>query len=91
MPGAGDLRLLPLVPRYEAVVGRGLLIVDTLASRWGVEQVAAGGKAVWFELDRPDDDHITQHRRHPAPGTRIPAALLLKSRRHERSGGGDRP
>lgn len=30
--------------------GRGLLIVDALASRWGVEELPPG-KRVWFELD----------------------------------------
>ncbi len=36
-------------PPAEAVTGRGLLIVDALATRWGVEP-AADGKTVWFEL-----------------------------------------
>ena len=30
--------------------GRGLLILDDLAQRWGVD-VSAAGKTVWFELD----------------------------------------
>lgn len=31
--------------------GRGLLIVDSLADRWGVQPATGGaGKAVWFEL-----------------------------------------
>ena len=30
--------------------GRGLLIVDTLAAAWGVEQSAAPGKTVWFTV-----------------------------------------
>jgi anti-sigma regulatory factor (Ser/Thr protein kinase) len=33
----------------EAERGRGLRIVDSLASAWGVEE-RAGNKAVWFEL-----------------------------------------
>ena len=33
----------------DAATGRGMLIVDRLASTWGVE-VATGGKTVWFEL-----------------------------------------
>lgn len=31
--------------------GRGLMLVDALASRWGATR-ADGGKSVWFELDR---------------------------------------
>jgi anti-sigma regulatory factor (Ser/Thr protein kinase) len=34
----------------EAPTGRGMRIVDALASRWGVHQDGAG-KSVWFELD----------------------------------------
>jgi anti-sigma regulatory factor (Ser/Thr protein kinase) len=33
-----------------AVTGRGMLLVDRIARRWGVEP-AANGKCVWFELD----------------------------------------
>jgi hypothetical protein len=43
-----------LVPREAigfSVSGRGLRLVDELASRWGIEQDAAT-KTVWFELDR---------------------------------------
>ncbi|HEU5008873.1 MAG TPA: ATP-binding protein [Jatrophihabitantaceae bacterium] len=38
-------------PDQYAVRGRGLRIVDALASDWGVEQVGSEtGKVVWFEL-----------------------------------------
>lgn len=37
----------------EATSGRGLAMVETLSSSWGVEQ-REGGKTVWFELPRPD-------------------------------------
>lgn len=30
--------------------GRGLSIVDALATRWGVEPLPGGGKTVWFEI-----------------------------------------
>lgn len=32
--------------------GRGLFLVDALASRWGTES-RTGGKTVWFEVDLP--------------------------------------
>jgi anti-sigma regulatory factor (Ser/Thr protein kinase) len=35
---------------FESVGGRGLAIVDVLASRWGIH---AGTTHVWFELERP--------------------------------------
>jgi anti-sigma regulatory factor (Ser/Thr protein kinase) len=37
------------------VTGRGLLIVDSLASSWGVDPTA-DGKVVWFELTEDDAD-----------------------------------
>ena len=36
-------------PSVDAVTGRGLLIVDALAERWGVDSTPTG-KTVWFEL-----------------------------------------
>jgi anti-sigma regulatory factor (Ser/Thr protein kinase) len=50
----------PLRPRFghqpgpTEVRGRGMLIVDHCADRWGVDDVGPGadaGKAVWFEFD----------------------------------------
>jgi anti-sigma regulatory factor (Ser/Thr protein kinase) len=45
----------PTVPRRrhytpDAVTGRGLALVEALASRWGTDP-APDGKRVWFELD----------------------------------------
>lgn len=37
-------------PGPDETGGRGLLLVHTLATRWGYEMTARG-KAVWFELD----------------------------------------
>jgi len=34
--------------------GRGLLMVQEMASRWGVERTQIG-KTVWFEIDHPSD------------------------------------
>ncbi len=41
----------PAAPRPGDPTGRGLLLVDALTDRWGSE-AAAGGKVVWFEIDR---------------------------------------
>ncbi len=46
----------------DALKGRGLIIVNGLASAWGVERAAAGGKTVWFELS-PVRDHHDMDRR----------------------------
>jgi hypothetical protein len=46
------------VPRsvpLDATTGRGLLIVDSLASRWGVIE-HDGGKSVWFEVEPVAED-----------------------------------
>ncbi len=37
----------------DAPGGRGLVIVNGLASAWGVERATDGGKTVWFELSPP--------------------------------------
>jgi len=41
-------RLRELGP--ESVTGRGLLLVDRIARRWGVDS-DGDGKSVWFEVD----------------------------------------
>jgi anti-sigma regulatory factor (Ser/Thr protein kinase) len=38
------------VVEAEAVSGRGIAIVESLASQWGVENVSTRGKTVWFEV-----------------------------------------
>ena len=47
----------PTLPRHREpdvgrTGGRGLHLLDRVASRWGAEPTADGGKVVWFELDR---------------------------------------
>jgi anti-sigma regulatory factor (Ser/Thr protein kinase) len=42
---------LPRLPARYAEDGRGLSIVEAIASRWGVSATEAG-KSVWFEIDR---------------------------------------
>ena len=39
-------------PDAERPGGRGLHLLDRLASRWGSERIDGDGKVVWFELDR---------------------------------------
>lgn len=48
-PGQGFEPPPPRVPPPHAAGGRGLVIVDRLAARWGVGRGA--GTSVWFELD----------------------------------------
>jgi len=53
--------LVPRSPHPDSPTGRGLVIVDALATRWGITpQPANPGKAVWFALDL--------HQRRPRPG-----------------------
>ncbi len=51
---------LPVVKNVEPTApgGRGVMLVDTLASDWGVERAGDGTKTVWFEvpLDAPGPD-----------------------------------
>ena len=47
----GSSRLpMRLSPSTTNMTGRGLALVDALASRWGVERLPDGGKTVWCEL-----------------------------------------
>jgi signal transduction histidine kinase len=49
--GPGTPRLLT-ARGYDDESGRGLFIVDAVASRWGVlPKIPGPGKAVWFEVD----------------------------------------
>ena len=45
---------LPRTPELGKPGGRGMVLVDELASRWGSEPTT-DGKVVWFEVDRPAD------------------------------------
>ena len=46
--GPTDLRVVP--PGEDDPRGRGLVLVDALAERWGVTVHPGGGKTVWFEI-----------------------------------------
>ncbi len=50
-----DAAALPAVtaPSATAMSGRGLALVQTLASRWGAGPSSSARKGVWFELDLP--------------------------------------
>ncbi|KUO04091.1 ATP-binding protein [Streptomyces caeruleatus] len=47
--GFGQLPAFPAQSRPEDEGGRGLLLLDAVSDKWGVDPVAGGGKAVWFE------------------------------------------
>ena len=38
--------------RLDDVFGRGVVIIDELASAWGVDREGNGSKQVWFEVSR---------------------------------------
>jgi serine phosphatase RsbU (regulator of sigma subunit)/anti-sigma regulatory factor (Ser/Thr protein kinase) len=44
-------RVAVAAPEPTDTSGRGLLIIDTVASRWGAMPTTSGGKVVWFEID----------------------------------------
>jgi GAF domain-containing protein len=48
---AGRLRPILLSQSPEAMTGRGLSMVAAVATTWGVEPVAAGGKVTWAQVD----------------------------------------
>jgi anti-sigma regulatory factor (Ser/Thr protein kinase) len=49
--GEGSVSLMHLVPAGDQLRGRGLVIVNALARRWGVRCCDGGvGKTVWFDL-----------------------------------------
>ncbi|MHC3474035.1 ATP-binding protein [Streptomyces sp. 7R007] len=50
--GAPELPCVPAVLSAEAEGGRGLVLLDAVVDKWGVEPRGAGGKAVWFECGR---------------------------------------
>lgn len=39
----------------EAEHGRGMILLDELSDRWGVEQIPGDGKSVWFDVSNHDD------------------------------------
>jgi anti-sigma regulatory factor (Ser/Thr protein kinase) len=46
--------------RLTSGTGRGLRMLEQLSRRWGVEpDPARGGKVVWFEVGRPDEQSWT--------------------------------
>ncbi|WP_208033893.1 ATP-binding protein [Streptomyces cyanogenus] len=48
-------------PSIEDAGGRGLLLVQALTSRWGVDP-RPPGKVVWFEIDRSPDEETERDR-----------------------------
>jgi anti-sigma regulatory factor (Ser/Thr protein kinase) len=73
--------------------GRGLLIVNTLCTRWSARTVADGGKVVWGELPVPVPVPVPEElprrmpKRRPAPGPRGTSGPLSVGYRS--AGGGE--
>ena len=76
LPAGGD----PSATAELAERGRGLLLVDHFASRWGTTHHATG-KGVWFRLDRPGagQPDVPDHLPAAAPSTEAIAELLQVS------------
>src|SRR3954464_3171846 len=59
---------VPPDPEHDATSGRGLRIVDALATRWGVTPTTEG-KVVWFEMQLAQHDgHLRQSSAPPVSG-----------------------
>ncbi|MFH0522236.1 ATP-binding protein [Streptomyces sp. M41] len=50
--GCARLPAMPVGARPDVENGRGLLLLDAVADKWGVDRLHHGGKAVWFECCR---------------------------------------
>jgi anti-sigma regulatory factor (Ser/Thr protein kinase) len=58
-PRGDRLPLSPVTPPdADADNGRGLLLVDALATRWGVDTEPGPGKTVWAEIDPCADSRV---------------------------------
>jgi anti-sigma regulatory factor (Ser/Thr protein kinase) len=57
--GPAEVPTEPSPPELTQASGRGLLIVDSMVERWGVEP-ADTGKVVWVEFDGPVEDDTTR-------------------------------
>ncbi|WP_405574072.1 ATP-binding protein [Streptomyces phaeochromogenes] len=51
MDGCPRLPSIPAELSLEAEGGRGLVLLDAVADKWGVDFMAGGGKTVWFECE----------------------------------------
>ncbi|WP_055493735.1 ATP-binding protein [Streptomyces sp. TP-A0356] len=73
-PRGERLPRLPTSPVPDAETGRGLILIDALASRWGVDTEPGPGKRVWAEIDRGIGSHARSatHR-----AVSVPPATLL--------------
>jgi serine phosphatase RsbU (regulator of sigma subunit)/anti-sigma regulatory factor (Ser/Thr protein kinase) len=54
---ASDRSPVRPAPSTTNMTGRGLTLVDSLASRWGIQRLTAGGKSVWCEFAARRDPH----------------------------------
>ncbi|MFF3329447.1 ATP-binding protein [Streptomyces sp. NPDC002888] len=56
----GDRRPQAQLPAPDAESGRGLVLVDALADRWGVMEGPSPRKTVWAELDLPPEPNASR-------------------------------
>ncbi|MGA6220106.1 ATP-binding protein [Streptomyces umbrinus] len=50
--GSSRLPSIPVELSPESEGGRGLVLLDAVADKWGVDPLSGGGKSVWFECGR---------------------------------------
>ncbi|MGQ0465118.1 MAG: SpoIIE family protein phosphatase [Sporichthyaceae bacterium] len=61
----------PAAPAANRETGRGLLLVDALATAWGTQHDATG-KSVWFRVGHPPDPALPDPEPQPADETHAP-------------------
>ncbi|MEV5353143.1 ATP-binding protein [Streptomyces sp. NPDC052693] len=77
--GSAELPRIPASLDDQSEGGRGLLLLDAVADKWGVSLKSGGGKTVWFECG-------AEVNAHPAARTRRPVLPTPERARAPRSG-----
>ena len=77
---------LPIPRPPDETGGLGLILIDHLSDRWGVDQHPGDGKTVWFELDYPE---LNPGGDRPEPGPRRKRSQCRSLRDRVMPGTGD--